>query len=710
MGCGSSSAGADAQAADGSVADQGSRDRGADAREGDSGGPCVKPTSGLAITKDTVLCGGEYKLGEPGGKGVIQLAASGVTLRCRGTVLVGQKKWAKGEPAELGIVINGFKKVTVVGCTARGYRYGLLAIDAEELELRENDFSDNFHDPNAEWVFDAVQGGGVRFERVVGGRVEKNKLARNWNGFELRESEKVTVKDNTVDHCSNTAGLVLKSHHNVIEGNDLSWAYRGKLTWPTAWWGVDTKDSAGLLLDAGSSYNRILKNNLTYGGDGLFLRAVIGACPHHNYAEGNDTSFSPHNAIESWCDDNTYVGNKANKSDYGIWLGGSDRTLVQGNEVNENRYDGFSIQIGESRDTVIDGNVVKKNGRAGMLFTGREYQAWHDLNHWSASLANASGYVIQRNDFAGNGKHDIFLTAIRGVLIVSNTFDGAPRIVEGRDALDVRTLEQGATTQKDPPIVQLAVGEGRVGGELVLDAAGSASLAGGKLSYFWLVQDNRVKFAPAEMPVPLFAGLGQETQVVVPERPGAFGVQLLVDDGSLGAVISSRVYVAPPEDLTEGTAKEWAFTCENKPDCVTSIVDDRTFHVSGSASVHVTTDAPYPFTLRREEPAGHPRRVGRGGLLGFFLRANNPNATWQGMGPVVTLHTLQGKVVLTPGADLLAAAQGEWIFVEVPPSGGPGWKRAGTGARELDVTAVELTVDTYGYLAYDLWLDGFGYY
>jgi parallel beta-helix repeat protein len=676
----------------------------------DQGETCVKPSAGMQIAKDTTLCAGEYSLGDASSKGAIQITAPNITVSCKGTVLKGGKLYKTTDPKEIGIVIKNQQNVTVKGCAVHGYRFALVAATSKGLSILENDFSDNFTDEKAEWVFDSVQGGGIRFDSVTGSTIEKNKLSRNWNAIDLRASDSITVKKNNADHCSNTAGLILNTHHSTFQENDFSWGVRGGLTYPSHWYGVDTKDSAGLLLDAGSSYNTITNNNITYGGDGLFLRAVIGACPHHNTVDGNDTSYSPHNAIESWCDDNSYRNNKANFSNYGFWLGGSDRTVIENNVVTDNHVDGFSIQIGESRYVVLDQNIVKNNKRCGMLLTGREYQEWETLNNWSAKLANASQYLIQRNQFGGNGSYDVFLTSIRGVLLASNSYTGSPKTNVGKEALDVRTIGSWPVSQNTPPTAKLSFANGSVNQPLVLDASASTDPGGATLTYYWLVQDSLTAFDPAVMPVPLLSGLSGSKPSITPSRPGVFDVAMIVDNGSLGANAGGKLYVtSSADDHCEKNGTSWTYECPSSQ-CTTKISDDTAISTTGTASIHATTDTPYSFILKLKAPSATPWNVSVATKIGLFVRAKNPNGSWQSKYPILVLRSAQGSATYTPTVDWMKAAQEEWKYLEIPIAGSSSWVLVNQSVNLGAITSVEVQMDSLGYLPYEVWLDGLGWY
>ena len=122
----------------------------------------------------------------------------------------------------------------------------------------------------------------------------------------------------------------------------------------------------------------------------------------------NDTSYANNNCVESWSPGNTFIRNKANHGSYGFWLGGSDQTVLIGNEAafngradgNHNapeagfRHGGIVIVGGPSSHTLIEGNDLHDNNGAGIAFRGDEAsrgEAWR-TEHW----------IIQRNRIHGN--------------------------------------------------------------------------------------------------------------------------------------------------------------------------------------------------------------------------------------------------------------------------------------------------------------------
>jgi parallel beta-helix repeat protein len=96
---------------------------------------------------------------------------------------------------------------------------------------------------------------------------------------------------------------------------------------------VHARDSTSVLIESGSDGNYWFRNDITYGGDGIFIRVLNGWVSRGNVFVENDASYANNNCVESWSPGNTYIRNKANHGSYGFWLGGSDQTVLIGNEA-----------------------------------------------------------------------------------------------------------------------------------------------------------------------------------------------------------------------------------------------------------------------------------------------------------------------------------------------------------------------------------------
>ncbi len=340
---------------------------------------CTNPTNGMVITANTTLCGGNFAMATAAGAAAVTVAANNVQVTCNGTRLVGPGPVGPNASPNVAFSIVGQSGVTLLGCSANAFQYGAVVKNSSAITFQSTHFDDNFTDSTQGFVYDAVQGGGIRLENVTASAIKDSSVERNWNGIELRGGSGNLVNNATGDHCTNTGVLILASNNNTVSNSDFSWALRNgpdaPLSYPNAWYGFRTEDSAGITLDDGATGNLIQNNNVQYGGDGIFIRAVIGAtCAPGNQIVGNNSSFSPNNGIESWCDNGTFKNNTSSSCNYGIWLGGSDSASVVGNTASNNKIDGISTQVAEDRHSVYQDNKLTGNARAGLFLVGANDQ------------------------------------------------------------------------------------------------------------------------------------------------------------------------------------------------------------------------------------------------------------------------------------------------------------------------------------------------
>lgn len=308
--------------------------------------------------------------------------------------------------SHVGVYGKGLKNVTVTGCRFEGFKYGIYFTESSNLKIIDNKFRDNYNlneeiflkeiDPKSTswngwlpfypspgWVI--ILGGDLFLGHVKDSLITKNEGIYSANGADCYFCNNVTIKDNKFPSHAQTNVHLLNSNYNIIENNDTSFGTR------TSEGGCSDSgcDSAGLLLEEDSDYNTIKGNDITFGGDGFFIRAVHHRCPDYNLVENNDASFSPHNAFENvFCVGNRFINNKASYSHHGFWIGYSKGTLLKGNTIESNY---FGISAEHVVQTTIVGNTISKNRDYGI-------KLWTD------------------DDLSGLGKQDV-----QGFLITNNT-------------------------------------------------------------------------------------------------------------------------------------------------------------------------------------------------------------------------------------------------------------------------------------------------
>ena len=306
---------------------------------------------------------------------VIEVFTDGVTLDLSGVVLDGR------ETGGIGIWLHDCTDVTITNGVIIGFHYGIRAENVANLNIHGCVVSDNTNPLDAGWLSDTEApveegfGGGIYLYNVRHSVIENNQVNNNFNGISLVRSEHNVIGGNHASYCGNVGIYLLKSSHNEVLHNLAEHCIR----YTDRFW-CDTADSAGILLEDGSDHNRIIGNSLRYSGDGFFIRGGNRLPSNYNLISGNDASFSPNNAFEAvFSSHNTFENNIANYSNYGFWLGYSTNSVVKGNDIKANRFDGVAIEHG--RDNRIEDNRMEENRNGIRLWTGpnSEGQASGDL-------------------------------------------------------------------------------------------------------------------------------------------------------------------------------------------------------------------------------------------------------------------------------------------------------------------------------------------
>lgn len=341
----------------------------------------------------------------------------------------------------VALLLRGLKNVTVRGLTARGFRVGIVVMDCENVTVEDCVLSGNFHDPECGWD-EHGPGGGILLYRSRNCVVRRNRANQVWNGIYLRESDGNIVEQNDFSFASNMCVKMWNASHNLIDGNNLSWGLRIR---PGE---VHARDSAGLLMDSGCDYNRVTNNDITHGGDGIFIRVLNGWQSCHNIFVNNDCSYANNNAIEAWSNHNTYIRNKANDSSYGFWLGGSDFTVLYENEACRNgiRFAnapeffgncGIAVAASGNHFRVV-GNKICDNCGPGIAVRNK---ASDPVFHWILE-----DNEISRNRSRGQYKgHGIYMKNAGNFHLSGNEIrdNEGEAVYDDGTVFDVRTMEEG---------------------------------------------------------------------------------------------------------------------------------------------------------------------------------------------------------------------------------------------------------------------------
>ena len=338
---------------------------------------------------------------------LIEICTDNVSLDLSGVALDGERKGG------VGIWVHDCQDVTIANGIVIGFHYGIHADNVNNLTIRGCVVSDNTNSRDAGWMPDIEApveegfGGGIYLYGVRDSVIDNNQTGNNFNGISLVRSDHNVISENHASYCGNVGIYVLKSSRNEISDNQAEHCIR----YTDRFW-CDTADSAGILLEDGSSHNRITGNSLRYSGDGFFIRGHHGEPSNDNYVSGNDASYSPNNAFEAvFCSGNVFEDNVANYSNYGFWLGYSTNSTVRGNKIRSNRFDGIAIEQGQGN--VIEGNRIEKNRNGIRLWSDPAQQA-RDAAGGARRRYNISGNRIAASRECGisvTDDHDLALEA-----------------------------------------------------------------------------------------------------------------------------------------------------------------------------------------------------------------------------------------------------------------------------------------------------------
>jgi parallel beta-helix repeat protein len=678
-------------------------------------GPGPAGPAPLEITQDTVLDAAKTY-------GPIVIKASGITVDGRGAWVVGA---TEGEPTTFkgtGISAQGVSRVTLKGVNAKGWNVGLKVQDGGEWVIENCNFSDNYHNPEHGWG-DLGRRGGMVLEHVKGSTLRGNKANRVWNGCVLADSDDNVVENNDLSHTSDTCLSLWTACRNVIRKNNLSYGLRIKQG------EVHARDSVCLMVESGSNDNKILDNDITHGGDGVFIRSLNGWTSSGNVFERNDASYAHNNCFEAQSPGNTYRGNKGNHGSYGFWLGMSDKTVLEDNEASYNgEPDGHHnapflakehghagiIFVGPSSHSVARGNKCVGNNGAGIAILGdnspkKAYTAFHWVLERNVVRDNYWGLYLQCADF---------------IDLAANTIQGNA----GGDRKDVGFATNVTEHAADPAITRppqaklAGPSSGAVGQEIVLDASGSTDPAGKALAFRWDLGDGTVATA------------GRVAHAF--KAPGFYRVGVTVTNGSFCDLAwrDFRVASAGPEWGTEGQAGNWAWEevhpreglhlpggkpakdvpparLVEKPTSKVRLVDDPNSRVAGKSAlaVHVL---PSGNPIRLIYPASKAAGIALAGKthLAFWCKMHTGNIhAWKGFMPTVTVYESDTKfATIRPWDDArnwphINECRADWTYLTIPLAGDEQWKLQGELPATLNYIAIEFY--PWGSMPTDVWLD-----
>ncbi len=633
--------------------------------------------------------------------------ADGVVIDGNGATLNGGGIADKPESFQgIGIVSEGFSQVTIKNVKVKGFSVGLSVTDGSEWRVEGCDFSDNFTNPMAGWGNGERQGGMI-LTRVMKSKFYTNKANRVWNGLDLQYCNENDFYKNDCSHCSNLCFKMLGSSKNTVTENILSYGIR------VAPDEVHARDSACVLIESGSNNNRFTKNDIRYGGDGLFIRVLNGFVSTGNIFTENDCSYAHNNCVEAWSPGNTFIRNKANHGSYGFWLGGSDGTVLTENEAafngmpteNHNApepdfgHGGIVFVNGAAAHVVIQGNYCHHNVGGGIVLRGdraskgEKWKAYHaiiqnnrlEFNQWGVFVMYGDWIHVANNKYYSNSQEDVYDN-------VTNLYKADEANYKG----------------KLPHVVMRAPKTAKVGEPVVFDATDSFTPVGDPVYVRW---DLGV------------ANFMKSRVTYTFKKPGFYRASVLVHDATLAASTYRDVLVTSPvtelTDADEDLAK-WGFEIDKNDDGKAKVVfENDTANALIGKNCLKFQPIPYPgesVTVTYPKAKDAHWNASDKTKLSFWIRAENPNPTgFQGAGPVIKLYSEKGSLTFTPAGDrhLLRdwaynEARTMWQRVEIPlTEADPKWKVAKEGGFSFaDVRGFSFTFDSFESDPFTVWLDG----
>lgn len=648
---------------------------------------------------------------EPGDHSArVVVRANHITVEGNGATLVGPGTVGDAkslETAGTGVLMEGTIGVTLKNLRVKGFATGLILRDVQAAAITACDFSDNYHNPGHGWG-ELPARGGILCERVRHSIFQNNRASRVWDGLHLVDSDDNLVVSNDFSHCSNTAAKLWHSCRNQFLHNDLSYGIRidrgaGE---------VHARDSTCVLIETGSDDNYWYQNDITHGGDGIFIRPLNRWVSRGNIFVENDTSHANNNCVESWSPGNIFIRNKANHGSYGFWLGGSDQTVLIGNEAAFNglpsgphnapepgfRHGGIVIVGGSSSHTLIQGNYLHHNNGAGIAFRGDTRTAggqWK-TEHW----------IIQQNRIVSN-QFGIWGRWGEGILLAANDIRGNTNGNYLTNVTHLIQLPERSDAHTAPLLELIGPAVVRTGEAARFEAVTRAGPEpAGSLNFRWWLEGE--------------AGREPFFQRVF-ERPGFHRLGLTVDNGALASLAWRDLLVVEPvrhELGTEGGAAEWGFELEgDSPQTGRILFADDAEALAGQRSLRFTP-RPYPGAYATAVyPRGRNARWDFSGRqsIKFWLKARNPNIPgFQNAGPVIRLLGPDGHLELKPARDgnvlndpPFSEARWLWMPINIPLAGDARWLRLEEGQVHLSrIDAIAVSVDSWGWEPFTIWLDG----
>jgi parallel beta-helix repeat protein len=381
--------------------------------------PEIELRPGLVITRSVRVVPKRYRLPVPSSldSAVITVRGSDITVDFTGATMEGiDPQSSPDQAAGVAIRVEGGRNVRIRGARVRGYKVAILVRGTRGLTLEGNDLSYNWkpslyslveHESLVDWLsFHQNEhdewlryGAAIYLTGVTGGEIRDNRAVQGMNGLLVVRSDSLRIEGNDFSYDSGLGIGLYRSSHNEIVHNRLDYDVRGY----SEGFYRRGQDSAGLLMYEQSSHNIVAYNSATHGGDGLFLWAGQSTMDtgqggaNDNLFFANDFSFAPANCMEATFSRNSFVANRLEGCEYGLWGGYSFDSRVVGNRFIRNRF-GVGIEHGQ-------GNLVVDNSFDGDSTAVSVWANPVEPSDWvypKARDTRSRDFGVERNRFRGN--------------------------------------------------------------------------------------------------------------------------------------------------------------------------------------------------------------------------------------------------------------------------------------------------------------------
>jgi nitrous oxidase accessory protein NosD len=423
--------------------------------------PTIVLRAGMVITRSARVAPRTYRFPAPASldSAVITLRGDSITLDFAGATLSGADPGAAPDAAAgVAIRVEGGSGVRISHAKLRGYKVGILARGTRGLTLSGNDLSYGWkprlyslveheslldwlsfhHNEQGEWL---RFGAGIYLEDVRGGTLVSNLVEQGMNGLLMTRSDSLWIVQNSFSFNSGVGIGLYRSNHNLIAQNRLDYNVRGY----SHGFYRRGQDSADLLIYEQSSGNLVIANSATHGGDGLFLWAGQHTMDtgeggaNDNLFYRNNFSFAPTNGMEATFSRNSFLYNRIEGSDHGLWGGYSFESRVEGNCFVRNRV-GIAIEHGQSN--AISSNHFDGDSTAISLWANPiEPSDWGYPKHRDT---RSRVYQVSGNLFAGN-RVGVRATNTSDLIVTKNRFDRVDSLAAVPDTSLSELVAHGVT-------------------------------------------------------------------------------------------------------------------------------------------------------------------------------------------------------------------------------------------------------------------------